>query len=1045
MDFAIEVPGAATPLSFPELCRALESASSHDTNRRQSATQQLEAWESSPDYYPTLHAAFLDKSLPRDVRLLAIIQLKNGINKRWRHSFDASKPTIPPAGKQAIRERLFQGTIGEEDRQLAMQNTLVVAKLVRIDYPNAWSDPLTKIIAIIRATKDGNQAELSGALKILLHIVKELGTARLRKSQTALQYVTPELVYLLAEIYDAKTSEWIASLSHGGEGGDRVLLAMENSHEALKTLRRLLLLGYENPHQDDTVRRVWGLTQMHFAQFLAFVDSDAPNVAPYADIIGKHLLKFAKLHIEMAREYPASFASLPNSLDLVRAYWDLVAKFAQIFNNSSGIRQENLAGESKSKTEGPLVERLALQGLLLVRACIKLVHQPKQTIRYRPQDSLQEQRDAIATVKANVFTDDFVTQMANVIISHFFAFRQADLDAWNEEPQEWEQQEETQGNAYEWEVRPCAERLFLDLVIHHSDLLVEPLLSYFSLARGPQADLAIKEAVYTAMGLAAPIVCDKVDFGEMVRTTIAADAQQAGQWCQILRRRIAILLSQWVPVKMDNKTRPLVYEIFRHFLNSRDGCNDIVVRITAARQLKSVVDEIEFQEALFVPFAADIFTELIGLLQQVDIDETKLAILETTRCLVQRMDTQVHHLSDMVMDTLPAIWQSAGDQNTMLKQSVLAIMQALVVSLKTEWQRYHVRIVPLIIEATQENTEIYLYLIDEVLELWRSALTQTTPPLPSDLLHLARIAIRGLELQNEHVSEYVELVGDYIVLAPEALLEDQLREPTLSSLAGCLRSGSRDLVKAAAANASIYLQLSHKLGGVTGLQVVVRDMMKTGLLPHIFEVLHTHHEASIDGDDRRIVQTPVLCDYFEVLSHIAVLDPGTFAELLTSLDPPDRVWDWLSAEWLLIATRYTADISNKLTLLALTRLLEPQVMQDLVLQKMREYFKMWVFVMSEILDNDDHPGSDLLVYAGEPERQDWDTVKDERLKILEWYSPARTTQSLAFVRERLQGLVQRVGGEEVFRANWGARIGDDWDKFQQLDVHWRQRTTGGGS
>ncbi len=55
MNFAIEVPGEATPLSQWELVKALGGAStSTDHAQRQSASQQLQAWESHPEYYTQL-------------------------------------------------------------------------------------------------------------------------------------------------------------------------------------------------------------------------------------------------------------------------------------------------------------------------------------------------------------------------------------------------------------------------------------------------------------------------------------------------------------------------------------------------------------------------------------------------------------------------------------------------------------------------------------------------------------------------------------------------------------------------------------------------------------------------------------------------------------------------------------------------------------------------------------------------------------------------------------------------------------------------------
>lgn len=982
---------------------------------------------------------FLDKHSPQSVRLLAIIQLKNAIDRHWRqHAKDFS---IPQASKKTIRDRLFQGTVGEGDRQLAKLNALVVAKVVRIEFPSTWSSPFTDLSNLLRATKDGNQLELSGALMLLLRIVKELGSARMLRIQEALQKVTPELVYILGEIYGARTNEWIAFLTNGqddigSDAGDAALLAIENSLDALKILRRLLVVGYDEPHKDKSVQEVWTFSQGQFAQFLDFINSGSPKIASYADFLGKHLMQFTKLHLEMAEKHPAAFASLPNSLDLARAYWNITAKFAEGYRDSGGLRQEpSMSDNSKAKTEGPILEKLALKGLLLMRACMKMVYYSKHSIRYRSKERVQEHQQAIEVVKNNLLTNDFIQQIANVIITHLFIFRKSDMDAWEEEPQEWEEREESQGNAWEWEVRPCAEKLFLELLIHYKELLANPLLQYFTTAQNQQADIITKEAVYTAMGLAAANVHEEFDFDAMLKTTIAADAQQTGQLCQIIRRRIAILLSQWVPVSITKESRPLVYEIFRHFLNPDDSCNDIVVRITAARQFKAVVDEFGFEGEMFLPYASEVLTRLLTLLGEIEIDETKLAILETTRSLIQRMETHVSHFGDQIMSALPEIWTSAGELNYMMKQSVLIIMQTLVMSMRTESVRYHPMILPWIAEAMHEAPDKSMYLIEEALELWHSLLTWSSPPLSPENLSLIDISIEKLTEQNEHVMILTNILGAYIMLAPEALLEDRYRGPTFTALCSSLGSKKREQISSATRCTESLIQFSHELGGIPGLRVVVQDMMTTGFITKMLEDIHDSFEAhQTSGPKKRQsrVSGITLADYFAVLSRIAVLDPAIFAEALASLGPLDQVWTWLSAEWF-GSLDVTAHIGQqKLSLLALTRLTElPQPMQDIVLHSLQDYFSMWTTVFVQILDREENIGNDQLVITEEPEPTEWDTPKDVRERALFERDPVKRVQSLPFVTERLNNLVQRVGGDQAFQDNWAVNVDKDvLDGFQ---------------
>lgn len=82
--FAVEVPGEANPLTEGILLHVLKSAASTDPQQVQSGTKQLQQWERESGYYKHLQSVFINRSLPVEVRYLAVIQLKNGIDKYWR-------------------------------------------------------------------------------------------------------------------------------------------------------------------------------------------------------------------------------------------------------------------------------------------------------------------------------------------------------------------------------------------------------------------------------------------------------------------------------------------------------------------------------------------------------------------------------------------------------------------------------------------------------------------------------------------------------------------------------------------------------------------------------------------------------------------------------------------------------------------------------------------------------------------------------------------------------------------------------------------------
>ncbi|POR31653.1 Importin-11 [Tolypocladium paradoxum] len=1036
MSFSIEVPGDANPLGVQTLCRALQSATSHDYAQRQAAGQQLSSWEQHPGYYSSLQACavYLDKSLPTDMRFLAVIQLKNGIDKYWR-LYAHVKNGIKPDEKNLIRSRLFQGTIDEEEKNLALHNALVVAKVVRIDYPADWPEALSSIIGLLRSSKNDNQQHLYGALQILLRVVKELGTARLRKSQTALQSVTPEIVYVLSEIYSEKSTIWVSFLTSGQGSESEANLAMLNSLFSLKILRRLIILGYERPHGDKSVEQFWTMSQNQFGQLLGFVNQDSTVPATYQDVIGKHLLQFTKLHIEMAEQHAASFSILPNSLSLVHAYWDLVAKFAEVFDKSGGIRQGSGEVGTKAKFEGPLQERLALRGLLLLRACVRIAFQPAQTFKYRSPETRAEQERARTIIKTELLKDDLVIQIVNSIITHLFVFRRSDLEAWEEDSEEWEQQEQSEGNAYEWEVRPCAEKLFLDLLTNFKQLIIPPLLSYFQTAQTPQADIATKEAVYTAMGLAAGHVFKDFDFDAILVSTLVTDAQQQGGLCKVLRRRIAILISQWAPVQLSDASRPVVYQIFQHFLNPNDETNDLVVRITAARQLRWIADELGFSVEAFLPYTSDVLTQLTELIQNVEVDETKLAILESIRILVTRMEEQVSQIGDQLMSALPSVWEKSGAEEYMIKQAVIAIFAALVMSMGDKSQRYQGFMIPLLSEAARPGSDLHVHLIDESLELWNAILMQSNAPLAPDVINLAEMALPLLEYQSDTASQALTAIETYILIAPGAILEDRLRRPTLAALSGTLDSKSREQVRLGTICVEYLIRAAAELGGSNGISVVIQDMIEAGFMNKIMTNLRDAWEAhQTTGPNRKVsnLNTITEGDYFAILARLALAEPNLFVQMLTTLGSLDQVWAWLSSGWFSHLFSMDDIERQKLYLLGLTRLLEVRSpMQELVLGSLQDYFDMWTTVVTDLQDGVAN-GSDTLIW-GEQEATEYDTPKIVAERQVNARDPVHSVHVFGFVAPRLQDLVARVGGEAAFEEQWAVNVDKEvLGRFQEI-------------
>nr|POE62836.1 importin-11 [Quercus suber] len=1020
--FSIEVPGEANPLTDSQLVQALRSASSSDPNQIQSGTKQLHQWEKTPGYYKALQSAFINHQLPIEIRYLAIIQLKNGIDKYWR--------------KTAIN-------LTEPDDRLALQNALVIAKIVRFEYPSDWPDAIPSLIRTSRSASQLPPLQLNRALLVLLHVVKELSTGRLQRTRQTLQAATPEIVHVLGQMYADSITFWGTRLDTTDESGlPEISRAMKLSLLAIKILRRLLVMGYEHPNRDQDVISFWSLAQQQLCSFMqARQTSRNPDVTL---LLEKNLLQLAKLHHEMSKDHPAAFILLPNSLELVQSYWGLAKEFGESFGSTEAV--SSVLSSSAIGTSGDaggddqtVTEKLALRGLLIFRACLKMVHNPAQTFKNRTQTDKEENTQATDRVKRELLSQNLIQEIMEVIVTRYFVFRASDLREWEEDPEEWEKREEGEGEDWEFSIRSCSEKLFLDLAINYKDVLVQPLLQVFhSVAQTQNENVLFKDSVYTAIGLSAPVIYEQLDFDAFMRDVLVVEIQKSKPGFNIIRRRAAILISQWISIKITE--RQLVYQIFQHLLDKDDQTNDQVVRVTAARQFCKVADEWEFTADQFLPFADTTLTRIMRLIEEVELTETKMALLNTISVVVERMDHQISPFAERIVGLLPPLWEASGDEHLM-KQAILTILARLVNAMKSSSLPLHSMVFPIIKGAVEPGSETQVYLLDDAMELWAAILVQTPAPASSDLLQLVPYLFPIFELGSDNLRKALEIAQSYMMLAPSHMLSENIRTTLftyLSNLFGSLRPEANGLV----CNLIEYtLRAAQIMGGENAVAQTARDLLHTGLLGRLLEGLRgswTAHCTTGPLAQTALVDGIVETDYFSILARFILgSDLTTFCQSCISAAPPTEnnsapadlsmTMKWLLEEWFSHFENIGDPGRRKLMCLALTKLL--QTNQPFILLNLQLLMTTWTDVVTELREDATHPSGDSLVYsldAGADASEDASrTPEDDRKREYSQKDEIHSVPLPQWVQMHLQQTVAACGGDERFREEWLVNVDQD--------------------
>lgn len=70
------------------LFTTLKNATSQDPALTKQAEVNFAQWEKEQNFYPTILNFYVNRQLDDDVRYMAIITVKNGVDKQWRKNQD---------------------------------------------------------------------------------------------------------------------------------------------------------------------------------------------------------------------------------------------------------------------------------------------------------------------------------------------------------------------------------------------------------------------------------------------------------------------------------------------------------------------------------------------------------------------------------------------------------------------------------------------------------------------------------------------------------------------------------------------------------------------------------------------------------------------------------------------------------------------------------------------------------------------------------------------------------------------------------------------
>lgn len=588
---------------------------------------------------------------------------------------------------------------------LAKHLAVIISKIARLDCPLEWEELMP---VLLERVQSNDELEQKRALQILVQTVKALSSRRLHHDRQMFEHFTSNLYDFIINLWNGFTITYFQNIQNNAP----LVICQSNvekAHLALRILRKLTIHGYQKPSQStkpmsfikSIIERIKDLLECRLRIRSAPFD--------YATLVEKHE-KFVLKHMKVLAEFQ-EYHRL--------AFMQFAPQILEVSFNYVFFEGAHLIFEGNELT----MPNFAIHCLNLIKGY--LLSGGGSTYTNQPS----EDENNLSIVLKEFFTSERLGYIIEKLLMHYFLLTSSDIEQWDDDPETYVSDEG--GDSWKYSMRCCTEAFYMALFQKYHPILCPQIISYIQKSQALQLspssdvrDILIKESIYNAVGLVAFHLFDDVDFDSWFTSQLIYELKIQGGHYRILRKRIIWLIGQWTGVKFSKSLRPAVYEACLELLQPTE---DIVVRLTASKTLKTILDDFDFCAEQFLEFMEPSFTLLFHLLKEAKECDTKMNVLYVMSFIVEKMSMSIKIQADNLLSYLPMLWDE-GYEHNMLR---VAIISALVQIIKAIYEvpSAIINFVYQVIEmSTNVNDPSTVYLLDEGLELWLMVVQYAAAP-----------------------------------------------------------------------------------------------------------------------------------------------------------------------------------------------------------------------------------------------------------------------------------------------------------------------------
>lgn len=739
---------------LPTIYTLLANSLSGDENLRKPAEAALAQSESRPGFCSCLMEVIISNDLASqvDVRLLASVYFKNGVNRYWRNRRDSLG--ISNEEKLHLRQKLLS-YLREENYQIALTLAVLISKIARIDYPKEWPDLFS---SLAQQLQSADILASHRIFMILFRTLKELSTKRLTSDQKNFAEISSQFFDYSWHLWQTDLQAILLGFSQLSQNGSNALelrpddlyLTCDRWFLCIKIVRQLLISGFlsdaKSMQEVRPVKEVSPVLLNAIRSFLPYYSTFRDHHPKFWDFLKKACTKLMKVLIAIQNRHPYSFGDncvLPVVIDFC------------------------LKNIMESDPDLMSFDQFLIQCMKLVKCVLECKeYKPSLTGRVTDEtgatfEQMKKNASSVAAgVLASLFPGDQVVLLCNVLIRRYFVLTPSDLEAWHQNPELFHHEQDSV--LWSEKLRPCAEALYLVLFETHSQLLGPVVVSLLQEAMNgcPTSvseitpGLLLKEAAYGAAAYVYYELSNYLSFKDWFNGALSLELTNDHPNMRIILRKVALILGQWVSEIKEDTRRPVYCALIR-LLQDRDLC----VRLAAARSLCFLVEDANFSDRDFsdlLPVCWDLCFKLEEEVQEFD---SKVQVLNAISILIAHVGEVVPYASKLVQFFQKSWEESSGE--SLLQIQLLISLKNFVTALAYQSPICYNVLLPILQCGVDANSP------DELLEdsmlLWEATLCHAPSMVPQLLSYFPKL-VEILERGFDHLKVAANITEGYIIL-----------------------------------------------------------------------------------------------------------------------------------------------------------------------------------------------------------------------------------------------------------------------------------------